>query len=97
MPYPPFSISETTTYPATFEEDLAAYKAAGVDRGGIWEFKLPRGQDTRSVDALRASALQATVCVPEVPCVVPDSDFREPRDLIERRKELCASIRRLTV
>ena len=94
MPYPPFSISETTTYPATFEEDLAAYKAAGVDGIGIWEFKLPKGQDARSIEALRASGLKATICVPEVPCIVPDAYFREPRDPMDRRKELCASIRR---
>ena len=94
MPYPPFSISETTTYPATYEEDLAAYKAAGVDGIGIWEFKLPKGEDARSVEALRASGLTATICVPEVPCIVPDAYFREPRDPKERRKALCASIRR---
>jgi sugar phosphate isomerase/epimerase len=94
VPYPPFSISETTTYPATFEEDLAAYKAAGVDGIGIWEFKLPKGQDAQSIDALRASGLPATICVPDVPCIMPDAYFREPRDPVERRKELCASIRR---
>ena len=94
MPYPPFSISETTTYPATLEEDLAAYKAAGVDGIGIWEFKLPKGEDARSIEAVRASGLQATICVPDVPCIMPDSYFREPRDPIARRKELCASIRR---
>ena len=94
MPYPPFSISETTTYPATFEEDLAAYKTAGVDGIGIWEFKLPKERDPRSIDALRASGMPATICVPEVPCIVPDFYFREPRDPTERRKELCASIRR---
>lgn len=95
MPYPPFSISQVTTYPATYEEDLAAYKGAGVDGVGIWEFKLPKGQDARSIEALRASGLQATICVPEVPCIVPDAYFREPRDPLERRKALCASIRRL--
>jgi sugar phosphate isomerase/epimerase len=94
MPYPPFSISEVTTFPATFEEDLAAYKAAGVDGVGIWEFKLPKGQDARSIEALRASGLTATICVPQVPCIMPDAYFREPRDPIERRKALCASIRR---
>lgn len=94
MPYPPFSISETTTYPASYEEDLAAYKAAGVDGIGIWEFKLPKGEDARSVEALRASGLTATICVPEVPCIVPDAYFREPRDPKDRRKALCASIRR---
>jgi sugar phosphate isomerase/epimerase len=94
MPYPPFSISEVTTFPATFEEDLTAYRAAGVDGVGIWEFKLPKGQDAHSIDALRASGLTATICVPEAPCIVPDSYFREPRDPVERRKALCASIRR---
>jgi sugar phosphate isomerase/epimerase len=93
--YPLFSISETTTYPASFEEDLAAYKAAGVDGIGIWEFKLPKGKDAQSLEALRASGLPATICVPDVPCILPDAYFREPRDPKERRKELCASIRRL--
>ena len=35
MPYPPFSISEVTTFTATFEEDLAAYRAAGVPIAGM--------------------------------------------------------------
>jgi sugar phosphate isomerase/epimerase len=94
VPYPPFSISETTTYPATFEEDLAAYKTAGVEGIGIWEFKLPKGQDERSLEALQASGLKATICVPEVPCIMPDAYFREPRDPLSRRKALCAAIRR---
>jgi sugar phosphate isomerase/epimerase len=94
VPYPLFSISETTTYPATFEEDLAAYKESGVDGIGIWEFKLPKGKDARSIEALGASGLPATICVPDVPCILPDAYFREPRDPKERRKELCASIRR---
>lgn len=94
MSYPPFSISDVTTFTATFEEDLAAYRAAGVDGIGIWEYKLARGQDARNIDALRASGLTPTICVPETPCVVPDAYFREPRDPVARRKELCSSIRR---
>ena len=94
MPYPPFSISEASTYPATYEEDLAAYKAGGADGIGVWEFKLPKGQDARSVDALRASGLRAAICVPEAPCIVPDALFPEPRDPADRRQALCASIRR---
>jgi len=94
VPYPPFSISEVSTYPATFEEDLAAYKAGGVDGIGIWEFKLKDGDDARSVDALQASGLPATICVPKAPCILPDFLFPEPRDPVERRKALCASVRR---
>lgn len=94
MPYPPFSISEVSTYPTTFEEDLAAYKVGGVDGIGIWEFKLKDGDDARSVDALRTSGLSATICVPKAPCILPDFLFPEPRDPVERRKALCASVRR---
>jgi sugar phosphate isomerase/epimerase len=94
MAYPRFSISESTTNPATFEADLAAYKKAGADGIGIWEFKLPKGQDSRLRDELQKSGLQATVCVPQVPCIVPDAYFAEPQDPALRLKELCAAIRR---
>ncbi len=94
MSYPRFSISEASTYPATFEEDLAAYKAGGADGIGIWEFKLPDGDDARSIDALGASGLTPTICVPKAPCILPDFLFPEPREPVERRKALCASVRR---
>jgi len=60
MSYPRVSISEASTQPATYEEDLAAYKAGGADGIGIWEFKLPDGGDGRSIDALRASLASRT-------------------------------------
>jgi sugar phosphate isomerase/epimerase len=94
MSYPRFSISEASTHPATYEEDLAAYKAGGADGIGIWEFKLPDGDDGRSIDALRASGLTPTICVPKAPCILPDFLFPEPREPVERRKALCASVRR---
>lgn len=94
MAYPRFSISESTTNPASFEEDLAAYQKAGADGIGIWEFKLRQGEDSRLRDAFEKSGLQATLCVPKVPCVVPDPYFTEPQDPAERLKELCAAIRR---
>ncbi len=94
MSYPRFSISEASTHPATYEEDLAAYKAGGADGIGIWEFKLADGDDGRSIDALRASGLTPTICVPKAPCILPDFLFPEPREPVERRKALCASVRR---
>jgi len=97
MAYPRLSISECTTYTAGVAEDLAAYAEAGTDGIGLWEFKLPRGQDSRTLDALRRSGLHPTLCVPQVPCIVPDPFFREPLDPASRRKEICASIRRLAV
>jgi sugar phosphate isomerase/epimerase len=95
MAYPRFSISNTSTFDATFEEDLAAYVAAGIQGIGIWEFKLPKGQDAKAREALQKSGLKATICVPQVPSIIPDPYFANPTDPKERRKELIAAIKRL--
>jgi sugar phosphate isomerase/epimerase len=85
------SICEFTTVGASFEEDLAAYAAAGVDGIGVCEFKL--GPD--SVSKLRASGLAATSCVPAVPSILPLPPMEGPTDAEERVEALCASVRRL--
>src|SRR5689334_25086192 len=95
MAYPRLSISECTTYTASVAADLAAYSKAGADGIGLWEFKLPRGQDSRTLDSLKRSGLIPTLCVPEVPCIVPDPFFREPSEPAARRKALCTAVRRL--
>ena len=56
---PSFSISQISTLPASFDEDLAAYAAAGLDGIGIWEMKLPEGGDAESSALVRASGLEA--------------------------------------
>jgi sugar phosphate isomerase/epimerase len=93
MAYPKFSISATNPRTA-FEEDVAAYKKAGCDGIGLWEFKMPKGQDGRLREQLEKSGLKATLCVPEVPCIVPDAFFTKPVDPKERLKALCAAIER---
>lgn len=97
MAYPPLSISQPTTHPASFDEDVAAYSAAGVEGIGLWEYKLPDGQDERIRDQLRAANLKASVCVPRCPSVIAEPFFPEPQDPLERRKALCAAIRRLAI
>jgi sugar phosphate isomerase/epimerase len=92
---PKLSISACTTYTTSFADDLTAYRDAGAQGIGLWEFKLPRGEDERSIAQLRDSGLQATVCVPEVPSIVPDPFFTTPQDPAERRDALIAAIRRL--
>lgn len=95
MSYPRFSISECTTQTASFEADLDAYSKAGADGIGIWASKLPTGRDSWALERLQASGLRATICVAEVPSIIPDAVFREPTDPKERRDALCAAIRRL--
>ena len=84
-----------TTAPASFEEDLAAYREAGAEAIALAEFKLPEGQDDRSVGMVRESGLTVTACLPGVPSVLPLPKFPGPDDPAERVEALCAGIRRL--
>jgi sugar phosphate isomerase/epimerase len=90
---PKFSVSEITTFHQTFEEDLASYAAAGVEGVGVWEFKLPEGDDAETVAKLKASGLKATTCIPGTLSIYP-VPFPGPDDPAERTAGLCAAIRR---
>lgn len=85
------SICEFTTLSATFEEDLAAYGAAGVRGIGVCEFKLGE----RSAEPLRESRLRATHCIPSVPSILPLPLMEGPDEPEQRIEALCESVRRL--
>ena len=86
------SLSEISTVGASFADDLRAYAAAGFDGIGIWEMKL--GDDDADVQALRASGLRATNCVPLVPSILPNTVIEGPEDVETRIEALCASMHR---
>ncbi len=91
-----FAASACTTIHSDFATDLRDYAEAGMDGIGLWEEKLPRGHDGRSVKQLRESGLTATFCFPEVPSVLPgDTLFAQPRDPAARIARMCEGIRRL--
>ncbi len=81
---------------ASFEEDVAAYAAAGFDGIGVWEFKLPE-DDLANLALLRAAGLTVANCVPTVPSILPLRlpGMEGPTDPRERIDTLCASMRRL--
>src|SRR4051794_26153823 len=85
------SICEFTTLPASFDEDLAAYAAAGAAGIGVCEPKLDGGARGK----LRASGLRATHCVPAVPSILPLPSIPGPESPAERVEALCAGVRRL--
>ncbi|HLG09152.1 MAG TPA: sugar phosphate isomerase/epimerase [Gaiellaceae bacterium] len=91
-----FSLSEISTVGASFEEDVAAYAAAGFDGIGIWEFKLP-GDDAANVALLHEAGLAVANCVPTVPSILPLRlpGMEGPPDPRERVDMLCASMSRL--
>jgi sugar phosphate isomerase/epimerase len=84
-------ICEFTTLPASFEDDLAAYRAAGFEGIGVCELKLGDG----AAAALQASGLRATACVPAVPSILPLPPIEGPSDPAARVEALCAGVRRL--
>jgi sugar phosphate isomerase/epimerase len=90
------ALSEISTWPATFDEDVEAYAAAGFDAIGIWELKLPP-DDEGSRRILNRSRLHVANCVPAVPSVLPLEvpGMEGPADPAERVAALCASMARL--
>jgi sugar phosphate isomerase/epimerase len=90
------SLSEVSTVNASFEEDVAAYAAAGFDGIGIWEMKLP-GDDAANVELLRDAGLGVASCIPAIPSILPLGipGMEGPVDPRERVDALCASMHRL--
>ena len=93
MAEPKFSVSEITTFHSTYDEDLANYGAGGAEGVGIWEFKLPEGDDTRPLAKLRDSGLAGDDVHPGTLSIWP-VPFPGPTDPKERTQGLCDAIRR---
>jgi sugar phosphate isomerase/epimerase len=90
-----FGICELSTFPASFEDDLAAYSAAGADCISIFEGKLVEGREAEQLEAFRASGLGASAAVTSVPSVLPLPKFPGPEDPEERVEAILRGMRRL--
>jgi sugar phosphate isomerase/epimerase len=91
----PLSIVEFSTLHASFEEDLAAYSAAGVEGIGICELKLAEGRESGQLEAFRASGLRASSGVPAVPSILPLPEMEGPESPEERVEAIVSGMRRL--
>src|SRR5207245_10305641 len=77
-------------------EDLADYRAPGIDGMGLWEYQLPEGRGDEALARFQDSGLTATFCFPNVPGVIYGGVlFSEPKDPRERLALLKSGIRRL--
>ena len=92
---PPFSISQVSTLPASFAEDVDAYAAAGAEGIGVWELKLGDGPDGGALEQLAASGLGSATAVPLVPSILPLPLLPGPEEPQQRIESLCASVHRL--
>ena len=89
------SICQFTMLPASFEDDVAAYRAAGAEGIGICELKLAQGREDEQRRLVQASGLAVTACVPAVPSILPLPLMAGPDDRGERVEAIEAAIRRL--
>jgi sugar phosphate isomerase/epimerase len=92
---PAFSISQITTLSQTFEDDLRVYADAGVGGIGVWEIKLPEGEDARLAEAVAAAGLASTNAVPAIPSILPLPLLPGPEEPAARIDAICASLHRL--
>ena len=92
---PRVSVSQITTLGSTFADDLRLYAEAGLDGVGIWELKLPEGEDAASLERLAASGLASAAAVPAIPSVLPLPLLGGPEDPAERIDAYCRSMERL--
>lgn len=95
IPEPHYAVSELSLPANTFQEDveqIARSRATGI---GLWEGKLDAVTDDDAVQALRDNHLTATLCLPRVWSVFPNSRFPHPATPAERVEAMADSIRRL--
>ena len=54
------SVNEITTYRWTFDQDVARYRAAGIEAIGVWRQKLADYGEERGIELLRESGLNVS-------------------------------------
>ena len=92
---PRISVSQITTLRSSFAEDLRHYAEAGLDGIGVWELKLPEGEDTELLELFEASGLESAAAVPAIPSILPLPLLGGPENPDERIEAYCHSIARL--
>jgi len=85
-------INEWTTFPASFEDELAAFRAAGAGAIGILEFKLDGVDDVRG--KLRESGLAVSACLPTAGSILPSPLIPGPQEPEARVESICRSVER---
>jgi sugar phosphate isomerase/epimerase len=92
---PSFSLSQISTLPQAFDDDLTSYRAAGATGIGLWEIKFPERDDAETLARVRESGLEVTNCVGAVPSILPLPLLPGPESVDERVDAYCRWIRRV--
>jgi sugar phosphate isomerase/epimerase len=89
------SVNQMTFAGTTFENDVQTCRDVGILGLGLEAGKLEDGRDEEFAELLVAADIQATLCVPESPSLLPVALFGGSQDPRVRLGEMIASIRRL--
>jgi len=87
------ALSQISTPTTPFAEAVEAYRAAGFEGIGLWEFALG-GDDEADRATLAAAGLGVANCVPLVPTILPNPVMEGPDDPDERIAAICSSVER---
>lgn len=88
----PFAVSQFTTQPASFDEDIENYVAAGVDAIEICEFKLDKRNFAEQLGAVDATRMTICSVQPSVRTVLPSATQPDPADRHDRLARYRTSI-----
>lgn len=89
-----FGISEVTTWPWSFEEDVERYAALGARAIEVWEFKLAHTPAERRAQlaSIREHGLTVSSFQAEIHSLLPTHLSREPHDLADRFDAFTATL-----
>src|ERR1019366_6776690 len=88
----PFGISQYTTWPQTFEQDIALYLEAGVDFIEVCEAKLDVTDPDAQLRRLKDSGLRVSSVQPRLHSLFPDFPRPEPKSPKDRMGHLRKTI-----
>ncbi len=89
-----FGISEFTTWPWSFEQDVEHYARLGVDAIEICEFKLDQKRIAEQLAIVKQHGLRISSVQPSVRTLFPSSSQPEPKDVPQRMKRFQQTIER---
>jgi sugar phosphate isomerase/epimerase len=94
---PKFAVNSISTPHNSLYDDIEQTAAVGGCAVGLWEGKLADGEDGKVADAMAASGLAASFCVPRLASILsapldPPGTPREPEPRVDL---ICASVHRL--
>src|SRR5947209_2859000 len=86
MPLPTYSfgVSEFTTWPWTFEQDVERYSGLGVEAIEVCEFKLDGDVIHDQLTLIRASGLTISSVQPSTRTLFPSQSQPEPKHIEDR-------------